>query len=48
MSNGFKATKDKSKTRKESLIASLKSKSTVTNKELAELLIALLERLEGN
>lgn len=48
MSNGFKATKDKSKTKKEDFIASIKGKSTVTNKEIAELLIALLEKLEGN
>jgi hypothetical protein len=47
MPNGFKATKDKSKTRKDNLIASIKGKSTVTNKEIAELLIALLEKMEG-
>lgn len=47
MPDGFKATKDKSKTRKDNLIASIKGKSTVTNKEIAELLIALLEKLEG-
>ena len=47
MPNGFKATKDKSKTRKDNLISSIKGKSTVTNKEIAELLIALLEKMEG-
>lgn len=44
MANGFKATKDKSKTRKDDLIATIKAKTTVTNKEIAELLIMLLEK----
>lgn len=47
MPDGFKATKDKSNTRKDDLIASIKGKSTVTNKEIAGLLISLLEKLEG-
>lgn len=47
MANGFTATKDKSKTKKDGLIKTIKAKSTVTNKEIAELLIALLEKLEG-
>ena len=47
MPNGFTATKDKFKTKKDDLIKIIKGKSTVTNKEVAELLIALMEKLEG-
>jgi len=46
MSNGFKATKDKSKTKKDDLIKTIKAKSTVTNKELAELMLLLIEKLD--
>lgn len=43
MSNGFKATKDKSKTKKEDLIAKVKSSEPVTLQDVAELLVVLLE-----
>ena len=45
MPDGFKAIKDKSKTKQSDLIASLQKKSTVTNKELSELIIILIEKL---
>lgn len=45
MSNGFKATKDKSKTREQDFIDMLNKKTTVTNKELAELMIILINKL---
>lgn len=46
MPNGFQATKDKSKTKKEDLIKKIKGNSTVTNKELAELMLLLIEKLD--
>ena len=46
MANGFTATKNKSETKQVDLITALKAKTTVTNKELAELIIMLLEKLK--
>ena len=46
MPNGFKATKDKSKTKTQDLISNIKSKEKVTNEELAQLIITLIEKLD--
>lgn len=41
---GFSASKDKSKTKKEDLIAKVKSSEPVTLQDVAELLVMLLEQ----
>lgn len=47
MPDGFKGTSDKSKTRSADIIAKIRGKSTVTNKELADLIIELIETLKA-
>lgn len=47
MPDGFKATANKSKSRAIDIITKIRGKSTVTNKEIADLIIELIETLKA-